>query len=238
MDIVGPPSRRGRPPVLSEADRAVLAGILREHPSVGADTLAKLYNAREGRTVSDCAVRYALVAMGWRRQKRPPVKPVEVPDKPNDPPRYRKRHRTEGPTGRGRVYPSDVSDAEWAVVAPLLNGARGPTPDPEQQRAKFNAVLYIARTGCPWRYLPHDFPPWNTVAQTFYRWVERGVWTRIQDTLRRQIRVAAGREEEPSAAIIDSQSVKTTEKGGSGDSTPARRSRDASGTSSSTPSGS
>ena len=142
--------------------------------------------------------------------------PEAEPPKQKDEPRYQNRHRTEGPPGRVRAYPSDVSDPDWALVVPLLRGKRGPTPDLEQQRATFNAILYIARTGCPWRYLPHDFPPWNTVAKAFYRWVERGVWTQIQETLRKQIRVAAGRDEEPSVAIIDSQSVKTTEKGGPG----------------------
>ena len=238
MDAAPSPSRRGRRPALSDDDRVVVGEIAREHPYVGADTLAKLFNARMDRDVSDNSVRYAMVAMGWRRKDRPPAEPVSPVPKPKDPHRYQDRHRTEGPAGRARSYPSDVSDTEWARVAPLLHGSRGVTPEPEQQRAKFDAILYIARTGCPWRYLPHDFPPWNTVAKTFYRWVERGVWARIQDTLRRQIRVAAGREEEPSAAIIDSQSVKTAEKGGSVASTPAKRSKAASGTSSSIPSGS
>lgn len=225
MDEVPTPSRRGRPPVLSDADRLVLGAQTRENPTEGAKRLTVRFNEQTSREVTVDQVRSALKAMGWRRMKRPIAAP-EAPVK-KDEPRYPKNHRSRLPAGRG--YPSDVDDAEWALVAPLLRGKRGPPPEPELQRATFNAILYIARTGCPWRYLPHDFPAWNTVSKTFYRWVERGVWLQIQDTLRRKIRVTAGREEEPSVAIIDSQSVKTTEKGGSGASTPAKRSKDGSG---------
>ena len=100
-----------------------------------------------------------------------------------------------------------------------------------------NAVLYLARGGCSWRMLPHDFPPWKTVSYYFYTWRDAGVWERVHDALRAEVRAAAGKEPTPSLAIIDSQSVKTTEKGGSGATTPANRSRGASGISWSIPSG-
>lgn len=80
-------------------------------------------------------------------------------------------------------------------------------------REILNAILYLLRTGCAWRYLPHDFPPWQTVYHYFSKWRDDGTAQRIHDALRKQVREAADRDAEPSAGIIDSQSVKTTEKG-------------------------
>jgi len=97
-------------------------------------------------------------------------------------------------------------------------------------REVVNAVFYISRGGCSWRMLPKDFPPWQTVYGYFARWKRDGTWKRIHDALRREVRKRAGREEEPSAGIVDSQSVKTTEKGGRTDTTQARKSTVASGT--------
>jgi len=81
-------------------------------------------------------------------------------------------------------------------------------------REVVNAILYILRTGCQWRNLPHDFPPWGTVSWYFWLWSNDGTWTRIHDKLREMVREEAGRKKEPSAAIMDSQSVRTTEQGG------------------------
>lgn len=81
-------------------------------------------------------------------------------------------------------------------------------------REVVDAILYILRTGCQWRNLPHDFPPWGTVSWYFWLWCNDGTWARMHDKLRGMVREEAGREKEPSAAIMDSQSVKTTEQGG------------------------
>jgi putative transposase len=122
-----------------------------------------------------------------------------------------------------------VNDAEWERIKPLLPHAERKRK--HSLREVVNAVFYQVRGGASWRMLPHDFPPWETVYGFFDRWKKAGVRERVHYTLREQNRVAEGREASPSAAIVDSQSVKTTEKGGSVATTPARRSRGESGTS-------
>ena len=103
------------------------------------------------------------------------------------------------------------------------------------RREIVNAILYVLRTGCQWRAVPHDLPPWGTVWWYFRQWREAGLWEQINTTLREQDRMRVGREPTPSAAILDSQSVKTTEKGGLAAMTGARRSRAANATSWSRP---
>ena len=114
-----------------------------------------------------------------------------------------------------RPYPSDLSDAEWALLAPLLPSpaARG-RPRKWPQRLIADAVFYLLRTGCAWRMLPREYLPWPTVFAHFRRWRRDGTLRRAHDALRGQVRVRDGRTAEPSAAIIDSQSAKTTGVGG------------------------
>lgn len=115
----------------------------------------------------------------------------------------------------GRRYESDVTDQEWAIVEPMIpkQGHLG-RPRQTNLREVFNAIQYVLATGCQWRALPRDFPPYSTVINYFYRWQGSGVFDRMMDALRDLARAEASREVEPTAAIIDSQSVKTTESGG------------------------
>lgn len=125
---------------------------------------------------------------------------------------------------RHKQYPSDLTDAEWTILAPLLPPPkRLGRPARVDRREVLNAILYILRTGCQWRYLPEGFPNWNTVYWYFVRWSDDGTWERLNDALRRQLRVHLGRDPEPSAAILDSQSVKTTERGAVAATTRTRR---------------
>ncbi|MCA1681223.1 MAG: IS5 family transposase [Actinobacteria bacterium] len=108
-----------------------------------------------------------------------------------------------------RRYPSDLTDAQWALVEPLLSAVRpGGRPEAHARREVVNAILYLVRTGCSWRQLPKDFPPWETVYWHFKRWRDDGSLEGMHDTLRGAVRETEGRDPEPSAAIIDAQSVK------------------------------
>jgi transposase len=110
-----------------------------------------------------------------------------------------------------RAYPSDVTDEEWAILEPLIPpGKPGGRPVEIPRREIVNAILYVLRSGCPWRYLPHDFPRWFTVSAYFQQWKRDGTWERVHHALRRELRVAVGKEPEPSAAVLDSQSIKTS----------------------------
>ena len=112
-------------------------------------------------------------------------------------------------------FPSDLTDAEWERLAPLIPDAKpGGRPRKTEMRAAMNAILYLLRTGCPWRYLPRGgFPPRSTVYNIFRKFQREGVWEAIWAELHASLRERLGREASPSAAVLDSQTLKSAEKG-------------------------
>lgn len=122
-------------------------------------------------------------------------------------------------------YPDDLSDEEWILIQPLLPvGPRKQGCKPKYSRREMlNAMFYVLRTGCSWRHIPRDFPPWKSVYDLFRRYKIRGVFEKIHQQLRRGLRQLVKRAAEPSVGIVDSQSVKTTEKGGFVGMTEARK---------------
>jgi putative transposase len=113
-----------------------------------------------------------------------------------------------------RHYPSDLTEPQWTLLAPLIPPPKpGGRPRRIDMRQVVNAVFYVDRTGCQWRYLPKEYPNWKTVYWYFTRWQDDGTWERMTDALRRQLRQKLGRDPEPSAGIVDSQSAKTTQRG-------------------------
>jgi putative transposase len=112
-------------------------------------------------------------------------------------------------------YPTDLTDEQWKLIEPFLPLALpGGRPRKTDLREVVNALLYFVRCGCQWRMMPHEFPPWRTCYNYYRAWIDDAIWDEILACLRMQVRVQAGRDEAPSTAAIDSQSVKTTEQGG------------------------
>lgn len=112
-------------------------------------------------------------------------------------------------------YPSDLTDEEWEIIKPLIPDAKpGGRHRSVDIREILNGIFYLNRSGCAWRLLPKDFGPWSTVYDYYRKWTKNGTWERLHTTLREELRNHKGKQSTPTAAIIDSQSVKTTNRGG------------------------
>jgi putative transposase len=128
-----------------------------------------------------------------------------------------------------KAYATDITDGEWEIVrvhvaSKWSKGKRGREPK-EDKREVVNAIFYVLQTGCSWRMLPHDFPDWQNVYWYFQEWNRTGVTEKLHDFLRAEVREKAGKKSDPTVGIGDSQSVKTTEKGGSKDMMVGKRSK-------------
>ena len=206
--------RAGRKALLTAEHGAVLTGIAQELPRSSLDELTREFNRRSALNVCSATVRKALKQAGITRM-RPTRKPAERAAVQGGTPirtGYAERHRREdGASGMN----TDLTDAEWALVADLFErqGGRG-APATHARRVLVNACCYVVRTGCAWRLLPKSFPPWRAVYKAFRGWSHAGTFELMHDRLRQQWRDRIGRTPDPTAAIIDAQSTRSTAQGG------------------------
>lgn len=207
---------KGGPPkkILPEHD-VVLRALVTDKPLATLGELAAEFSRRTGHAVHPDTLAKALRAAGITRQRaagRAPAQPgASAPGKPTRY-GYTRAHRVQAPE---QPYSSSLSDAEWALVADIFDneGGRG-VPARYPRRLLVDACCYVVRTGCPWRLLPRDFPPWQNVYRTFRRWSEQGKFERMHDRLRAQWREREGRQKAPSAAALDAQSTRHSPQGG------------------------
>jgi putative transposase len=122
-------------------------------------------------------------------------------------------------------YSSSLTNQEWLIIEPFIEQGIMGRPRKHSIRDIIDAIMYVLRGGIQWRMLPKDFPPWKTVYDYFFRWKKNGKWDEIHDELRKKCRIKAGKEESPTAAIVDSQSVRTVQKGGKEAMMQARKRR-------------
>ena len=204
----------GRPPALKPEHLDALAELTREMPQASMDELTRAFAQRTGLHVCSATVRKGLKHRGITRARAPRKPSPKAPSQGSAKQRYgyTEAHRRES---NGQAMSTDFTDAEWALVGHLFErvGKRG-APPTHARRDIANGCLYVLRTGCPWRLLPKHYPPWRAVYSAFRKWAHDGTFERIHDALRQQWRSRIGRNPEPSAAIIDSQSNRASPQGG------------------------
>jgi len=208
------PGRPGRRPALNADHATVLRAITQEQPRSSLDEVTRELFRRAGVKVSTVTVRKALREAGIERLKPLRRAGERAAVQGGAPARYgytAVHRRADGTSGMN----TDLTDAEWALVADLFerDGQRGAPPRFER-RHMVNACCYALRTGCAWRLLPKTFPPWQATYKSFSRWAAAGVFETMHDRLRQQWRDRMGRAPEPTAAIIDAQSTRSTAQGG------------------------
>jgi transposase len=202
---------RGQGQLLDDDACDRIATLALAHP----DELMPSLHAK-AQAMLDSSFSFSTFVRALRRQgvrvRRPPRAKERTMPETSSATRYGAHHRRV-PDGKTALYPSDLTDAEWAIVGPLLYQLLGREPQEIDRRAMYNAMAYVVRSGCAWRSLPREYPRWNTVYVTFKRWTEKGVLVAVHDALVAMWRERHGRATKPDKAIIDSQTAKTTEKG-------------------------
>lgn len=206
--------RGGRPPKLTPEQIDQLIALVRESPLVSLDDLVWLFGRRTGISISAPTIKKYLLDAGFKRWRRDRSRPAETAPREAKAKTYgySRAHRDLGDAAR---YPCGLTDSEWEQVRHLFDAA-GRTGRPEKypRRQMLDACVYVLRSGCSWRMLPKDFPPWQAVYKTFRRWQSRGLFESMYDELRRLWRSRQHRAPDPTGAVIDSQSVRTSAQGG------------------------
>lgn len=220
---------------LTDEDLETLRQLVREGRQQSQEALIEALAERTGKKVSVTTLNNAL-----RKARIRSVRPTVATEAPaaeadaeaGKATRYGPQHRRERV---GAHYPTSTTDAEWELLRPIFAPERtgAGRPAEHDRRIMLDAIFFVVRGGIAWRLLPNDFPPWGSVYTTFQRWSRQGRFEKMSHELRAMWRRREGREEQPSSGIVDSQSVKTTEKGGLAVSMATRRSTEESGTSSS-----
>ncbi len=209
-----PKGRPGRKPALDALHVEALRAITREQPQSSLEEVTRELQRRTGVSVCTVTVRLALRRAGIERLKPTRKRTERAAVQGGAPLRtgYTELHRRcDGPSGMN----TDLTDAEWALVADLFERQGGRSRPPTRSRKQLvDACCYIVRSGVAWRLLPKSFPPWRGVYKAFGRWSAAGVFEQMHDRLRKQWRDRVGRNPEPTAAIIDSQSTRSTAQGG------------------------
>jgi transposase len=206
--------RAGRKPSLKAEHIEVLRAIVKEQPRSSLDEVTRELLGRTGVKVNPVTVRKALREAGIERLKPLRRAGERAAVQGSAPKRYgytEAHRRSDGASGMN----TDLTDAEWALVADLFERDGKPGAPPRfERRHMVNACCYALRTGCAWRLLPKTFPPWQAVYMSFKRWAAAGAFETLHDRLRQQWRERMGKAPEPTAAIIDAQSTRSTAQGG------------------------
>lgn len=216
MELIGasnPKRPCGRPLKLSPLQAESLVELIRENPTLSLEDMVSAFRRRAGISVSTPTVRKYLLKVGFHFEKRAKGQKSIVAVKQS--PKhygYGKLHRDAGNLVR---YPCGLTDSEWEQVKHIFDPA-GKTGRPSRypRRQMLDACIYVLRSGCSWRLLPKDFPSWTLVYKTFRRWQARGLFEAMYDELRKLWRARQHRGPDPTGAILDSQSVRTSPQGG------------------------